>query len=161
MVVFNANRLKQIRQSNMELVKRVSQRHINIVTLLKRQERLKATLAVMAQVKYTLSHAEPTIHSCSWSKANYASSDPTHNTTKLLPRCEPTDRYSSSWQPHATLKRESRRWKLRSRRAFLIQSMTLSSATSLKSFLMSPPSGRRSFLVEASLRSKKKRQKVQ
>jgi DNA invertase Pin-like site-specific DNA recombinase len=50
-VVFNANRLHQIRQSNMDLVKQVSSRHLRIVTLLKKQERLKSTLAKMADMK--------------------------------------------------------------------------------------------------------------
>lgn len=59
-VVFNASRLRQIRQSNMELVKKVSERHMRIVTLLRRQERLKSTLAALGQIKYPLPHAGPT-----------------------------------------------------------------------------------------------------
>ena len=52
LVVFNATRLRQIRQGNMDLAKQVSSRHMRIVTLLKRQERLKAVLAPMAEMKY-------------------------------------------------------------------------------------------------------------
>ena len=43
-VVYNAERLGQVRQNNMILTKQVSKRHIKILSLLKRQERLKATL---------------------------------------------------------------------------------------------------------------------
>jgi hypothetical protein len=43
-VLFNADRLRQIRRGNMDLTKQVSGRHLRIVTLLRRQERLKAVL---------------------------------------------------------------------------------------------------------------------
>jgi hypothetical protein len=43
-VLFNADRLRQIRRGNMDLTKQVSGRHLRIVTLLRRQERLRAVL---------------------------------------------------------------------------------------------------------------------
>lgn len=47
-VVFNARRLRAIREGNMRLSKEVSSRHMRIVTLLRRQQHLREVLAPMA-----------------------------------------------------------------------------------------------------------------
>jgi hypothetical protein len=45
--VFNGKRLKAVRESNMELTKQVSSRHLKIVGLLKRQEKIKSVINKM------------------------------------------------------------------------------------------------------------------
>lgn len=50
-VVFNAQRLRQVREGNMRLAKQASERHLRIVTLLRRQERIGKTLAKLCELK--------------------------------------------------------------------------------------------------------------
>lgn len=50
-VVFNAQRLRQVREGNMRLAKRASERHLRIVTLLRRQERINKTLVKLSELK--------------------------------------------------------------------------------------------------------------
>ncbi len=49
--MFNAKRLKAVRESNMELTKQVSSRHLKIVGLLKKQEKLKSVISKMEEIR--------------------------------------------------------------------------------------------------------------
>ncbi len=47
-VDYNSNRLRVVRESNVSLAKTASQRHLKIVSLLKRQERLRNVIGKLA-----------------------------------------------------------------------------------------------------------------
>jgi chaperonin cofactor prefoldin len=40
-----------VREGNMELTKRVSSRHLKIVTLLKKQERMRSTISKLKEIR--------------------------------------------------------------------------------------------------------------
>jgi hypothetical protein len=51
-VTYNSNRLREVRQNNLSIARNASQRHLKIVGLLRRQERLKGLLGKLGELKY-------------------------------------------------------------------------------------------------------------
>ena len=51
-VTFNSDRLREVRRNNLQVARTASERHLKIVRLLRRQERLKGVLSKLSELKY-------------------------------------------------------------------------------------------------------------